>query len=116
MKNAKNISVYIPVKFNTSVKGYWTDKAGKIYIDNILIQICNGLQALRIKANLFNSGELAIFYIQEDIAYIQSKDTLERLTDKIIIENVKTSDIPALLKRYSGLTYFETSQRVIIWK
>jgi hypothetical protein len=116
MKNTKNIKAYIPVKFNSTIKGYWKDNKGQVYIDNIIIQTCTGLQFERIKANLFKQGEQAIFYIQDDIAYIQGKDTLERLTRNIIIENIQDKDIQGLLNKYSGFTYFKTEKQAHIWQ
>jgi len=116
MKNTKNIKVYIPVKFDSTIKGYWKDSTGKVYIDNILIQACTGLQFERIKANLFKQGEQAIFYIQDDIAYIQGHNTLERLTRCIIIENVQANDIQGLLNKYTGFTYFINEKQAHIWQ
>lgn len=116
MKTRKNIQAYIPVQFESTIKGYWKDTQGKVYIDNILISSYTPLQFERIKAHLFNSGELAIFYIQDDIAYIQGKKTLERLTRRIILENVKADDIQGLLNQYSGFTYFQNTRKAHIWQ
>lgn len=116
MKTTKNIQAYIPVQFNSTTKGYWKDSEGKVYIDNILISCYTPLQFERVKAHLFNSGELAIFYIQDDVAYIQSKNKLERLTRRSILENVKSDDVQGLLSKYSGLTYFINTQEVHIWQ
>lgn len=116
MKTQKNIQAYIPVKFNSCIKGYWKDTQGKVYIDNIIIQSCTGLQFERIKAKLFQQGEQAIFYIQDDVAYIQSKNKLERLTRRSIFEDVKSDDVQGLLSKYSELTYFINTQEVHIWQ
>jgi len=112
----KTIQVYCPIKQDSSIKGYWKDNTGKVYIDNIIISRYTPLQFERVKANLFNSGELAIFYIQDDIAYIQSKDTIQRLTSHIILDNVKADDIQGLLSQYGGLTYWEDRQEAHIWQ
>ena len=112
----KTIQVYIPVKWDSHIKGYWKDNQGKVYVDNILISRYTPLQFTRIKADLFNAGELAIFYIQGDIAYIQGKDTLERLTRRIILENIQQTDIQGLLSQYGGLTYFQDKQQAHIWQ
>ena len=112
----KTIQVYIPVKWDSHIKGYWKDSQGKVYIDNIIISRYRPLQFERVKANLFNSGELAIFYIQDDIAYIQSKDTIQRLTSHIILDNVKADDIQGLLDIYGGLTYFTNTKQAHIWQ
>ena len=111
----KTIQVYIPIKDTSNIKGYWVDN-GKVYIDNILISRYTPLQFERVKAHLFNSGELAIFYIVDDVAFIQGKDTLERLTRCTILENITQEDIQGLLNKYSGFTYFIDRQEVHIWQ
>jgi len=111
----KTIQVYIPVKWDSHIKGYWIDK-GKVYIDNILISRYTPIQFERVKSNLFNSGELAIFYIQDNIAYIKSKDNIQRLTRRIILENVENEDIQGLLNKYGGLTYFTDRKQVHVWQ
>jgi len=115
MKNIKNIKVYIPVKFETSIKGHWTDSQGTIFKDNIIIQLCDAVQFERIKAHLFNEGEIAVFYIQDNIAYVQSKNTLGRLTTKTVIENVTDENITELLKQYDSFTYFKVERKVDVW-
>jgi hypothetical protein len=112
----KTIQVYTPIKEPSNIKGYWKDSQGKVYIDNILISRYTPLQFERVKAHLFNSVELAIFYIVDDIAYIQGKGTLERLTRHIILENRTQMDIQGLLNKYSGFTYFIDRQEVHIWQ
>jgi len=103
MKHRKNISIYIPVKFETSIKGYWKDNTGKIFIDNILIQVCNELQALRIKANLFNSGELSVFYKDNLCAMIgdaQGKRTYLYNQKLLRFKKISAGLFKALLKDY----------------
>ena len=112
----KTIKVYCPIKQASSIKGYWKDNIGKVYVDNILISRYTPIQFLRVKGSLFNGGEQAIFYIVDDVAYIQSKDTLQRLTRRTILENVKADDIQGLLSQYGGLTYFTDRQEVHIWQ
>ena len=112
----KTIKVYCPIKQDSNIKGYWKDNTSKVYVDNIIISRYTPLQFERIKVNLFNSGELAIFYIQDDIAYIQSKDTLQRLTRRTILKNIKADDIQGLLNQYGGLTYFIDRQEAHIWQ
>ena len=112
----KTIQVYCPIKQDSSIKGYWKDNTGKVYIDNIIISRYTPIQFLRIKAHLFNSGELAIFYIVDDIAYIQSKDTIQRLTRRIVLDDIQADDIQGLLDIYGGLTYFTNTKQAHIWQ
>jgi len=112
----KTIQVYIPVKWDSHIKGYWKDESGKVYIDNILISRYTPLQFLRVQAHLFKQGEQAIFYIKDDITYIQSKNTIQRLTRHIVLNDVQANDIQGLLNIYGGLTYFTDTKQVHIWQ
>jgi len=104
----KNIKVYIPVNFDTSIKGYWLDNE-KLYCDNITIQSCNIYELQRIKHNLFNAGELAIFYVQNDIASIEDKKGTQLLRNKkeIYFKNINDDIIKEYCQKFGGCTVFK---------
>ena len=113
--------LYNVVKHKTNIKGFWQDK-GKVYIDNINISTCYADYVFVRKARkLFNSGELAIFYIKDGKAYIEdNKGNLTVLKHCIRYKKkyISKDYIKALLKQYEGLTiYREGDQYIIeIWK
>jgi len=115
LKN-ENIEVYTPCSFETNIKGYWLDNDGKLYIDNILIQKVNELQYQTIKKNLYNKGEKAIFYIQNEKAYIENLKGIETLTKKQTFKTCMLTDtvIKMLCKEYNGITVFKNNDDFIV--
>jgi hypothetical protein len=104
----KKRKVFIPCKFKTDILGYWADNEGKLYTDNIIIQQVNALEYNRIKDKLFSEGEKAIFYTENDKAYIEDKEKILKLNEKrefcssIINENT----LKRLCADYGGCTVY----------
>lgn len=104
----KKRKVFIPCKIKTDVFGYWIDESGKLYKDNIIIQSVNAIQYNRLKNNLFKQGEKAIFYTENEKAYIEDKEKILKLNEKrefysnIINENV----LKRLCADYGGCTVY----------
>lgn len=111
-------TLYKVVKEKTNVKGFWIDK-DTIYRDNIkIIPYCDNE-----KQSLFNSGELAVFYCNNDKAIIvDKKDNKTILKHKITIheKKLKVSYIKLLLKLHGGLTIYRNKvfndYTIEIWK
>ena len=120
LKN-ENIEVYTPCSFETNVKGFWLDNEGKLYIDNILIQKVNELQYQTIKKNLYSEGEKAIFYIQNEKAYIESEKeiliTLKNNKDVIFSKYPHELIIKDVCKKFNGCTIYKIEKgfKLDIW-
>jgi len=119
LKN-KNIKVYTPCQFETGIKGYWLDDQGKLYKDNIIIQSVNALQFQGIKDKLYKAGEKAIFYIENERAYIEDKKGLITLKNKKIVNRAFINDfiIKEYCKIYNGITVFKNKEcyTIEIWQ
>lgn len=104
----KKRKVFIPCNFKTDILGYWTDNEGNLYTDNIIIQSVNAIQYNRIKDKFFNEGEKAIFYIENEKAYIEDKEKILKLNEKrefyssVINENT----LKRLCAVYGGCTVY----------
>jgi hypothetical protein len=104
----KKRKVFIPCKFKTDILGYWIDDKNKLYKDNIIIQTVNVLEYNIIKKQLFSDGEKAIFYTENEKAYIEDKEKILKLNEKrefcssIINENV----LKRLCAIYGGCTLY----------
>lgn len=108
-------TLFVVVDYRTSILGYWRDKQGKLYIDNIDAVKYSVSETLRFNIHikqLFASGEKGIFY--KDIynyGVLQFPNgTREVLKNRIeILYNYKPSEkeIRLLLKKYNGLTVYE---------
>lgn len=110
------------VKHKTDIKGFWKDDKGKIYIDNIkTIPIKSEGQFQYESDILFKLGELAIFYILGDNAFVKDKEgNTQRLKERIILKPEKLSKeyVKGLINEYSGLTIYrkDTGFRIEIWR
>jgi len=104
----KKRKVFIPCKFKTDILGYWVDNESNLYTDNIIIQSVNALQYNRIKDKLFNEGEKAIFYTENENAFIEDKEKILKLNENrefyssIINENV----LKRVCADYGGCTVY----------
>ena len=70
--------IYQVVKEKTNIKGFWKDDTGKVYVDNIKkVKYSDS-----IKHELFEAGELSVFYTKsikdntgcKDFAVIENSD------------------------------------------
>jgi len=114
--------IYDVVNYKTDVKGYWIDN-NKVYVDNINILEVKSIKELNnIKQKLFIiKKQLAVFYIKDNVAYIESKND-----DKIILKHniqykekhISEAYIKELLLQHNGITIFEYNGYYIIdiWK
>ena len=110
--------IYEVSKQKTSIKGFWKDTKGKVYIDNIKLfepkNICEFESKLYL---LFNSGELAIFVKSKQKAFIINKDdTIIELSKNIQFKREKLSfnEIKDLLNLYNGITVIKEDNHFII--
>lgn len=113
----KDIAVFIPCKFKTEIIGYWLDNKGKLFKDYIIIQHVNVYQYQRIKARLFSKGEKAVFYVQNDKAYIETMQGTETLTEckaQKIYNPITEKQIFSLCEKFGGFTLFKCSENT--WK
>src|SRR5208283_3013455 len=117
-----NNSIYEVIKEKTSIKGFWQDDKGKIYIDNIkLYYPKNNIDFEDKVYSLFIQGEKSVFTRGQNKAFI-----LTMAEDSIILENnfqlvrdkLSFNEIKNLLSIYNGLTIFKIGQCFIIdiWK
>lgn len=112
--------LYTTVKHNTDIKGYWQDKTGKIFIDNIVISKYSSKKAFKIaKKALFNSGELAVFYTYRKHGIIEDKQGTRTLLNKRLEYKFKTSfdnvkRIKDTIKQYNGCTVYEYKGHILI--
>ena len=114
-------TIYKVVKRKTKAKGFWIDN-GKIYRDNIEIIPfqSNGELQYNIE-KLFKLGELAVFYIIGNTAYIKSREgSISKFKHKVEWKEktLKPSYIKALINQHKGLTITRENSIFIltIWK
>lgn len=104
----KKRKVFIPCQFKTGIFGYWIDDKNKLYTDNIIIQSVNAIQYNRLKDKLFNDGEKAVFYTENEKAFIEDKEKILKLNKKrefyssVINENT----LKRLCAVYGGCTIY----------
>ena len=106
--------IYQVVNYKTNIRGYWRDDNGKLYKDNI--KQVKYIEA--VKNRLFDSGELAVLYINnKGQAVIESNDGSETiLKNKVSIE-FKVFSIKILkdfLKKYGGVTVYKLHTGYIV--
>ena len=103
------------VSHETDIRGYWQDKKGKLYIDNIELKTYSIIQNLEFRSaknNLFRNGEDCIFYknkFNEGVIEYRTKSKIVLRNRIAIIENSKPSKdyIKALLNNHNGLTIYK---------
>ena len=99
------VDIYTITKEKTNIRGFWQNDKGKVYIDNIKIKPYSD----NLKDNLFLSGELAVFYCDDNTAYIESKNgCIDVLRVKRIIhyKSINVSLIKELLANFNGITVY----------
>jgi len=115
-------SLFCVVKEETDIKGYWKDKEGKLYIDNIVIKEYGAINEgafQNMKSLLFASGEEAVFYKDaSNYAIIEGKQGSKDILKKRIawIENIAPSKeyIEVLLEQENGLTIYKLEEAVYL--
>lgn len=116
------VNLYKVVKEKTGVIGYWQDKAGKVYQDNIKIIPIHSIGQFEYEKDLlFKSGELAIFYIVNGQAYIENcSGEITILKNRIAWKEkeISKSLIDTLLSQHEGFTVYKGKECFIIeiWK
>jgi hypothetical protein len=105
-----NYTLFNTVKHKTNIRGYWLADNGKLYKDNISLLHLNNDNIEDVKFDLFNRGELSIFYKDNLCAIIedvQGKRT--HLYNKTILKYkyIRPSLFKALLKDYKGFTVYK---------
>jgi len=110
------------VSYKTDIKGFWKDKKGKVYVDNInIIKAYNGIQFELKLIEMFNKGEECVFVIGTNEAYIlYPNNTKDVLKHRILLKekHLKASYVKELLKIHNGLTVYREadSYTIEIWK
>jgi len=98
------VDIYTITKEKTNIRSFWQD-GQKIYIDNIK-KVDYSEQK---KKELFLSGELAVFYCDDNKAYIESKNgCVDVLSSKRVIhyKSINVSLIKELLANFNGFTVY----------
>jgi len=115
-----NHTLYNTVKQQTNIKGYWKDKDGKVFIDNIIVIKYTNKKAFRLaKKILFNEGEEAVFYRYGNQGIIESREGIKTtLSKRIESKHKKGYDtvkiIKDLLEQYGGCTVYNKKGHVLI--
>ena len=112
-----NYTLFNTVKHKTDIRGYWLSDNGKLYKDNITLIYPDNESLEDVKLDIFNQGELAIFYKIGDTAIIE--DTQGKriyLQHKTLLryEHLRPSIFKALLKDYKGFTVYKYSGYYLI--
>ena len=100
------------------VRGFWQDDNNKLYADNVHIEHYKRSEALKeaIKA-LFEAGEKAVFYKDENKSFILSHDdTKQAFNYRLRLHRQKLSirEFKALLRVFGGVTVHKLRNRYII--
>jgi hypothetical protein len=105
-----NYTLFNIVKHKTNIRGYWLSDTGKLYKDNISLLYLNNDNIEDVKFDLFNRGELSIFYKDNYCAIIedsQGKRT-ELYNQKLLkFKHISAGLFKALLKDYKGFTVYK---------
>ena len=120
LNKIKDIKVYTPCSFKTGIKGFWIDKAGVLYEDNILIQSASLSGYNRIKHLLYKAGELAIFHVKNETAYIEDKKgltVLKNTQDIIFSKYPHELILKSVCEKFGGCTVFkiDVGYKIVIW-
>jgi hypothetical protein len=105
------------VKHKTGIRGFWLSDNGKLYKDNISLLYLNNDNIEDVKLDLFNRGELSVFYKIGDNAIIEdSQGTRQYLNTKTLLKHkyIKPSLFKALLKKYKGFTVYKNKGYYLI--
>jgi hypothetical protein len=113
--------LFIPVKHKTNIKGIWQGDNGKVYFDNIQVKSIPILYRdylSLLKRELFNNGELCIFYkniYNEGIIEDERGDKTILKNQRIFkVNKLSISLIKDILGKYNGLTIYKNDNDYII--
>lgn len=99
--------IYQVKKEKTNIRGFWKDESGKVYIDNIKQKAYSH----ELKRELFESGELAVFYINSSgQGIIEDKSGDVTVLKNKFVTHYKTISkelIKGLLNFYGGITVYK---------
>ena len=102
-----NNIIYQVTKEKTNIRGYWQDDNGKLYRDNIKQVKYNS----NLKQQLFDSGELAVLYINsKGHAIIEDNTGHDTVLKNKVIFECKVFTVKILkdfLKKYGGITVYK---------
>jgi len=112
--NLYNIS-----KANTSIKGYWKDETGKVYIDNIRVDRMHKKPFKKVVKELFKEGEKAILYRLGNKGIVLDANGKTNILNKRIEYKLKNSfsnytKIKELMNKYGGCTVYSKKGYIII--
>jgi hypothetical protein len=115
------LKIYLCQKEKTNISGYWQDKEGKTFIDNIkIIEVKNCFLMFEYVLKAFNNGEKAVFVVEnESKAYIYNDtgkiDILSKKISLPIAKNLLNDKAKNLLLHiYGGFTLFENKDNYLI--
>lgn len=101
--------LFYTVKEKTNVIGYWKNDTGKLFKDYINVISCHYSLDI-LKKELFNKGELSVFYIHNGEAFIESKEgTVINLKTQNLIRRARITKkfFKTLLSKYNGFTVYK---------
>lgn len=110
--------LYTVQKNKTNVKGYWKDKAGKVYVDNILVKDIKDIDLFdKNVRQLFGQGEKAVFYRDNDQGIVLYPNGKRDILKNRITRAKKTITkqlINELLNDNGGITIFKNERHYLI--
>lgn len=113
----RSIVYYQVVKENSDVKGYWLND-NKLYRDNVRILHITPLELYKLKKSDFDKSELAVFYIQNNTAYIEYKNNnpLTILKNRTIkkFSRLKDHTIKKYCQKFGGCTIHKKENHYIL--
>jgi len=110
-------TLYNPVKYKTGVRGYWLADNGKLYKDNISLLYLNNDNIEDVKLDLFNQGELSVFYKDNLCAVIENAQGIRTYlyNQKLLkFKHISAGLFKALLKDYKGFTVYKNKGYYLI--
>lgn len=114
--------LFCVVQNETKVKGYWKNKEGKVFVDNIEIKsffVIEEAHFQNTKKLLFSKGEEAVFFKDcNNNAIIETKEGNKTILHNRIawIETKKPSKeyIETLLEQNEGFTVYQLEEEVFL--
>ena len=98
------------VKHKTDIRGYWLSDTGKLYKDNISLLYLDNDNIEDVKFDLFNRGELSIFYKDNLCAIIEDAqgERTHLYNQKLLrFKKISAGLFKRLLKDYKGFTVYK---------
>lgn len=114
--------LYNIVKQKTNIKGFWKDKEGKLFIDNVKIKNCLNYRKLQLNIKkLFDNGEKEVFYNSHFYSTIEDRQGNKTLLTNCIRwkqKHLNASFVKLLLSQHNGLTIYRNKRdyTIEIWK